>query len=355
MSGPGSPVDLLVIDAVATRHGTYRSLLGELVRQVVTEMPGEGARQRFRTGDFAAVLVNLDGASGGAAADLAAIASPGDASTAPPVIVISAEKPDVNAGGNGFTYVPAAFAAELLPANVSCLIELARLRGEVARRDERIDALGRQVDLMGDAVAEEMRASAGLRERVGEQIHRSKNLLMTLQAVVRRTISEGRKIPEMRETLLGRLRALARAYDLVSAADGTGVEISEVVEVELADVLHRVTANGPPARLSGSAVQTFTLVLHELAANAVKHGALGSPDGSVAMGWTFFENGPDRFLEVVWTERGGQPPREPSGYGFGLTLVSSFANSRVPGSNVTFDESGLICRMRFPQNIISAS
>jgi two-component sensor histidine kinase len=190
---------------------------------------------------------------------------------------------------------------------------------------------------------------------VCEQIHRSKNLLMTLQAVVRRTISEGRDVTEMREALLGRLRAIARAYHLVSAADGTGVEISEVVEAELADVLHRVTASGPPARLSGSAVQTFALVLHELAANAVEHGSLGSPDGSVAMGWTFFEHGPDRYLEAVWTERGGPPPREPSGYGFGLTLISSFANSGPPGSNVTFDETGLICRMRLPQNIIVAN
>lgn len=359
MTGAGAPVDLLVIDAVAARHGSYRDLLGGLARQVVTVVPGDAARERLRTGDFAAVLLHLDDTDGrGPSDDLAGILASRDGQCSPPVIVISARAPDLDAAGFAapglLAYVPAAFTAELIPERVSCLIELARVRGELARRDEQIGVLAHQLEQLMAAAAEERNTSDVLRARVGEQIHRSKNLITILQSVARRTISNGRDISESREALMGRLRALARAYHLITSADGAGTEISAVVEAELADVSPRVTASGPSARLAGSVVQTFALALHELAVNAVKHGALRSPDGSIAVGWTFFEHGSDRYLEVAWTERGGPPPKVPSQYGFGLTLVSSFARPGGVTPNITFDTGGLACRMRLPQEVIVA-
>jgi len=102
-------------------------------------------------------------------------------------------------------------------------------------------------------------------------------------------------------------------------------------------------------------VQTFALAIHELAANASKHGALLSPEGVVAVGWTFFEYGADRYLEVAWSERGGTAPKAPAEYGFGLTLVSSFAGAHSPTPNVIFDAEGFACRMRLSQDVLVAS
>jgi len=351
MTGGGAPVDLLVIDAVPERHGTYRDVLRDIARNVVTVVSGEEARQQAKANDFAAVLVHLDGVHDASAA-LGKLNPP----TGPPLIVISERIPDLTADSRPSPtvteYVPAPFMTELLPTRLSCVLELARLKNEMAQRDERIGELSRQIEQMDVAVADERRASDALRSRVGEQIHRSKNLLAIMQSLVHRTISDGRAISDARETLAGRFRALARAYQLITSANGQGVDIADVVEAELADVAHRVTASGPPARLAGSMVQTFALALHELSINATKHGALRSPEGSISLGWTFFEYGPDRYLEVAWTERGGAPPTTPSHYGFGLTLVSSFAGSGASTPNVTFDEGGLACRLRVSQDRI---
>lgn len=355
MTGSRAPVDLLVVDAVSSRHDSYRGLLGDPAGRVVTVAPGEPVRQQLRSGSFAVVLVNLDGELGGALADIAATAP----TPRPPVVVLSDRMPDPAAmGGAGlqvYEFIPSSHAAELLPGRISCLLELARLKGELAARDGQIDELVRESDLLRAAAADERRTSENLRLRVGEQIHRSKNLLAILQSVTRRTVHDGRAIPEARDTLLGRFGALARAYQLVSASNGKGTEIVDVVETELAEVMHRVTASGPPARLASSVVQTFALAIHELAANASKHGALRSPEGSIAVGWTFFEYGSDRYLEIAWTERGGTPPTPPPKYGFGLSLVSSFAGANAEAPNVTFDAEGLVCRMRLSQDVLVAS
>lgn len=356
MSGGAEPVDLLVVDGVAERHGTYRHLLGGLVRQVVTVLPGEEVPRLLRSGDFGAVLVHLGGGTD-ARVDLAGIAD--IALPAAPVIVIAEGRPDFGAEEDALAgavaYVPAAHATELLAERVSCMLQLRRLKTERVGHEAQMAVLASEVQRLAAAVAEERRTSETLRQRLGEQIHRGKNLLAILQSVALRTIGGGRDLPEARDVLMGRFRALARAYQLIASADGTGIEIADAVEAELADIVHRVTVSGPPVRLHGSVVPTFVLALHELADNAARHGALRSEEGAVALGWTFFEHEADRYLEVAWTEHGGAPPSAPSQYGFGLTLVSSFAAARASAPSITFDAGGVTCRMRLSQDVIATS
>lgn len=351
-----APVDVLVVDAVTERYDSYRNLLAGFARRVVAVAPGADARRLYREGGFAAALVRLDGAIETARADLAAMSALNASSSGAPIIVISDEMPDAAAMGashSSFEYLPAPCVAQLLVSRVSCLVELERLKSELARRDTLIEELTREVDHMAAAAAEERRGADALRERVGEQIHRSKNLLAIMQSIAHRTISDGREISEARDVLLGRLRSLARAHHLVTKAEGKGTEINEIVEVELADVQHKVTMSGPAVRLASSVVQTFALAVHELGSNAKKYGVLGpASDGTVAVGWTFFEYGADRYLEVAWTERGGAAPQAPPRYGFGLTLVSSFAGARGSAPNIIFGEDGLLCRLRLAHDVI---
>lgn len=358
MSGSEAPVDVLVVDAVAERHSSYRDLLAGLARRVVTVTPGQNARKLYGDGGFAAAVVYLDGATGDARADLVAIAALGEALSVPPVIVISEQAPDLPAIGRiaagSLDHVPVSCVPWLLASRVALLVELDRLKRTLARRDAQIADLESEVARVTSVAAEERLRSDGLRARVSEQIHRSKNLLAIMQSIARRTITDGREIPEVRDVLMGRLGSLARAYHLITTADGKGIEIGEIVEAELADVQHRVTASGPPVRLAGSVVQTFALAIHELASNALKHGALGTPDGSVAVGWTFFECGADRYLEVAWSEHGGQQPEAPPPHGFGLALVSSFAGAGGSAPDVTFGADGLTCRMRLSQDLVVA-
>ncbi len=233
--------------------------------------------------------------------------------------------------------------------------ELDRLRGELASRDARIEELTREVERLGTALVAQQDVSEALRQSVGQHIHRGKNLLSIMQSIAHRTINEGRSAGEARDALTGRLRCLARAYQLVTTAEGRGTDVGEVIDTQLSDVSDRVTAKGPPARLIASAVQTFALVIHELASNAMKHGALRSREGGVAVGWTFFELGAERYLEVAWTERGGAPPRAPSQYGFGPDAGLVLRGDRWAGADRAFDEAGLDCRLRLSQDLILAS
>ncbi|WP_072394367.1 sensor histidine kinase [Hyphomicrobium sp. CS1GBMeth3] len=353
MSGAAAPLDLLVVDAVADRHEAYGKLLAGLARQVVTTRSGKDARQLLRDGEFGAMLVNMDGADG-ARSDLWDLASSALRSSDTPVIVIAEGQPDVGDAGATIDYVPTEFLSELLAQRVSCVLELRRLRVERTGDEARIAALETQVHDLGAAVLEEKQISGALRRKVGEQAHRSKNLLAILQSVAMRTVSDGRSIPEARAALMGRFRSLARSHQLASSADGVGVEIAEAVEAELADIADRVAVSGPSARLTASVAQTFMLALHELAANAAQYGALRTDEGAVTLGWTFFEYGADRYLEVVWREHGGMPPQAPPQYGFGLALVSSFAATRADTPSISFEGEGIVCRMRLSQDAIVA-
>ncbi len=356
MSVLEAPIDILIVDAVGERHASYQGMLAGTARRVVARAPGGDVRQLYRDGGFSAALVRLDGASAGARADLAAMLALGDATLGPPVIVVADEMPEpvaTGAASTPFEYLPASFLSQLLAGRISCLVALERLKAELAQRDALIDDLAGKVDRASAAAAEERRTSEALRERIGEQVHRGKNLLAIMQSIAQRTLCDGRDLREARGVLLGRLRALGRAYHLVSKAGGEGIELADIMEAELADVRHRVVTTGPRVWLAPSVVQTFALAIHELAVNAQEHGALApEADGLVAVGWTFFEYGADRYLEVVWTERGVAVPETPPRCGFGWTLVGSFAGGQMP--NVTFDADGLRCRMRLSEDVIVA-
>ncbi len=324
----------------------------------MTVTPGGEVTRLASEPGLAAVLVNLDGMAEAHGADASYLSALFGAAGRAPLIVIAHEVADVlvleDRIRGPFDYLAWPIVPEILRSKVGLLVELADARSELARAAAGASVLNGQIDELKLALGEERQKVDVLRSAVGEQIHRSKNLLAIIQSVAMRTLGDGRDIGVAREALTGRLRAMARAHQFLIAANGRGTEISDMVEAGLGGAVHRTTASGPPARLSGSVVQTFTLAIHELASNAAKHGALSRPDGSVAIGWTFFETGLDRYLEVAWTERGGPPVHTPPQYGFGLTLVSLLARSGAGTPAFSFEPDGFACRMRLSQDMILA-
>ena len=99
----------------------------------------------------------------------------------------------------------------------------------------------------------------------------------SVQGVVHRTIGRG---PD-RDALDGRLRALVRAHYLTSGSGWTGALLREIVQGELTGFSERFSTQGCDVRLTTSAAQQFALIIHELATNALKYGALSSPNGRV--------------------------------------------------------------------------
>lgn len=164
----------------------------------------------------------------------------------------------------------------------------------------------------------------------GELKHRMKNLLSVAQSIARRTTTRGRTADEYREDLLGRFGALADAHDVGFAEQGeTGLAM--LIERVLAPYSTPETAviqPGPAVILGPNMLMALGLVLHELATNAAKYGALSIPGGRLSIGWQQDEAKGE--LRLTWVESGGPPVTPPDVTGFGSKLIrSAIAEGKV--------------------------
>jgi two-component sensor histidine kinase len=95
----------------------------------------------------------------------------------------------------------------------------------------------------------------------------------------------------------------------------------------------RVTVDGPPLLLKVEAVQNIGLALHELATNAVKHGALSNSNGEVSVHWTVSKNNDETpCLRLTWVERGGPPVTPPQHKGFGNFVIERMVGTALAGT-----------------------
>jgi two-component sensor histidine kinase len=160
--------------------------------------------------------------------------------------------------------------------------------------------------------------------------HRTKNLLSVVLSIGAGSLRDG---GEGREAFFARLHALARAQDLLMQGDSRGAQMRDVVEQVVGGFAERVSIEGPPVFLRPSIAQGFALLIHELATNAAKHGALSSHTGEVSVRWSVDTNAPDPALNFRWQERGGPPAAPPSHKGFGSVLLQhAVANTGKPPS-----------------------
>lgn len=197
------------------------------------------------------------------------------------------------------------------------------------------------------------RTAAEDRERLlaREVDHRAKNLLAVVQSVVQLTRAE--TVAGFKEAITGRVHSLARAHSLLAASRWEGVELGPLVEEELAPFkrgdAERVEITGPPLRLKPAAAQAIALVLHELATNAVKYGALSADEGRLHVSWKQIERAGTPHLTLIWTERGGPPVTTPSRRGFGSTVIRSSVERQLKGTvDLEWHAEGLMGALTFP-------
>jgi two-component sensor histidine kinase len=190
---------------------------------------------------------------------------------------------------------------------------------------------------------------------LGELHHRVKNLFALVHSLARQTEVEGRSGKDYRDAFLGRLDTLVRAHDLAFEAQATA-DLNELVGRVLAPyAVDRATVTiepGPWISLARRQVTPVCLILHELATNAVKHGALSAPAGQVRVGWQDRQDRAGdggRRLALRWTEQGGPETRPPSGRGFGTRLIQFAATQELQGqAELTFAPQGLQAEIVFP-------
>ena len=173
---------------------------------------------------------------------------------------------------------------------------------------------------------------------VEELAHRLKNKIATVQSIVSYQLRGHR---ELRDA--NRLIALSRTDDLIMAAQGHGADLRGLLETELnAYETLRVLLAGPEVFLPANLALTMALLVHELAANAAKYGALSTQGGVVSIHWSVS----DHVLELFWSEAGGPIVAQPTHHGFGMRLISGALDPFNGSTETTFEPSGVVCKMK---------
>jgi two-component sensor histidine kinase len=176
--------------------------------------------------------------------------------------------------------------------------------------------------LCGYDITERKRAEERQRFLMDELAHRGGNLLAVIQSIVSRSLSGTRPLNEERETLTQRLQALARSQSVLMKEGFEGVPVTEIIRLEFEAFSNRVTAVGPVVMLNSRAAQTFALLVHELATNASKHGALSVPaKGQIDIRWSVEGADEEARFKFQWQERNGPPVALPTRHGFGSILI----------------------------------
>ena len=196
-------------------------------------------------------------------------------------------------------------------------------RGRVVERD----ASGKPTLVFGVNYDITERRATEERQRflLRELNHRVKNTLATVQALATQTVRHAREPREFLDAFSERLRALGLAHGLLSEHEWRGIGIRELTRVELtpfdeADA-PRIAILGQDALLTPDQALGLALILHELASNALKYGALSVSAGRVSVSWIIQGSAEGKRLVLDWTESGGPVVSPPSRHGFGSILI----------------------------------
>ena len=197
-------------------------------------------------------------------------------------------------------------------------------------------------------ITERKRKEAQITLLTREVDHRSKNLLMLVQAAVH--LSNGDTPEAIKGAITGRIQALSNAHSLLTQSRWEGAELDRLVKEELAPYLKDGAAQaricGPHIMLEPEAAQSIAVALHELTTNAVKYGSLSTTSGSIKITWRAASNR----LVIRWTETGGPLVQVPSRRGFGTRVVDQMIRLQLKGE-VRFDWrcGGLVCEINIPR------
>jgi two-component system, chemotaxis family, CheB/CheR fusion protein len=196
-------------------------------------------------------------------------------------------------------------------------------------------------------ITERKRLEERQRLLLAELSHRVKNMLAVVQSIAHQTYRRSGSGEQFLARFDGRIAALAAAHNLLVESHWEGADINALARGQLqpyiSDDMARVTMNGEPVSLPADLATPLALVLHELATNAVKYGALSQPDGGVELSWTLASPNGSRLLRVVWRETGGPPIEQSKESGFGSMLI----DNAIPRATVSrvFRQEGFLCTM----------
>jgi two-component sensor histidine kinase len=353
-----TPINILIVDDEPKNLTVLEAILDSPDYRLVRAESGEEALLALLDDDFAVLIldIRMPGMTG---FELAWVVRERKKTADVPIIFLTAyynEDQHVleGYGAGAVDYLLKPVNPTILRAKVAVFAELYRkrrgieetnraLQAEVISRRSTEDRLRDLNETLEQRVSER---TEHIRQLLKEMDHRSKNILNVVQAIARQTAiaSPGEFVPRFS----GRIQTLAASHDLLVKSRWQGVDIFDLIRVQLghfSDLLDkRIKLDGPPLRLSVAAAQTLGMILHELATNAAKYGALSNDTGCVEI-----RRDVNGKFTLSWTERGGPNVVSPTRSGFGSTVVKAMAESSLDGDvDLDFASAGLRWRVVCP-------
>jgi two-component sensor histidine kinase len=188
--------------------------------------------------------------------------------------------------------------------------------------------------LAAEEFARDEERDAGDKDRealLAELDHRVKNVLAAVQALAAQSARRAVSLDGFLRTFSGRLKAMASAQELLTATRWRGADLHHLAAAELGGLAPgQIRWEGPELMLCPRAATAMSLVLHELAINAVKYGALSNDRGEVLVRW---RRTADAGFELDWTEQGGPPVSPSTREGFGVLLIRDITGRELNGTS----------------------
>jgi two-component sensor histidine kinase len=192
---------------------------------------------------------------------------------------------------------------------------------------------------------------------IAELNHRVRNILNLIRGVITQSKDAAHTVESFTAVVGGRIQALARAHDLITADQWGPASFEALVNAEAGAYLggkaERVRLQGPDALVSPEAFTTIALVIHEMVTNSAKYGALSDNRGRVEIETDFDRLGR---LRISWSEHGGPPVKTPTRRGFGSTVIERSILHDLKGeARIEYAVSGLRAEFLIPATYARAS
>lgn len=189
--------------------------------------------------------------------------------------------------------------------------------------------------------------------RLAELNHRVKNILATVDAMVRLSLAGSGTPESVRTRVSARIAAMAHMHARLVDDDWRGLSLAKILEEELAPYRQAAEENvrfeGEDVVLPPKSALALDLVVHELATNAAKYGALSGPEGRLWVGWHMRDDEAGSRLRISWMERSPGPVSEPTHAGFGRKVIESCLSAEVGGeARLIFAPEGVQCHIELP-------